>query len=130
MLVGHSWPGNIRELRNVMERALTLCRGDQLTPANVLLDPELPDGVEEPAPAERPTITQPAPAAQAAQVGEKGRLMRMDAATERALILQALEQAGGNQSKASEILGISRRTLINRLDEYGLKRPRKRVDEE
>ena len=61
---------------------------------------------------------------------EKGRLMRMDPDTERALIARALEQAGGNQSKAAELLGISRRTLINRLDEYGMKRPRKRTDEE
>jgi transcriptional regulator with PAS, ATPase and Fis domain len=130
MLVSHSWPGNIRELRNVMERALTLCRSDQLRPDHVLLDPELPDGDPEEPPAERPTLTQPAPAQSPMAAGEKGRLMRMDPATERALILQALEQAGGNQSKASEILGISRRTLINRLDEYGLKRPRKRVDDE
>jgi DNA-binding NtrC family response regulator len=56
--------------------------------------------------------------------------MRMDPEAERVLILQALEQAGGNQSRACEILGISRRTLINRLDEYGVKRPRKRIGEE
>jgi transcriptional regulator with PAS, ATPase and Fis domain len=128
-LVGHSWPGNIRELRNVMERALTLCRGEQLTLEHILIDPELPEGDEAPT-AERPSLSQPTPVtALPAATGERGRLMRMDAATERALILQALEQAGGNQSKASEILGISRRTLINRLDEYGMKRPRKRIDD-
>jgi DNA-binding NtrC family response regulator len=55
----------------------------------------------------------------------RGRLMRMDEETERKLIKEALEEAGGNQGRAAAILGISRRTLINRLDEYGLKRPRK-----
>jgi len=56
-----------------------------------------------------------------------GRLMRLDADTERKLIEEALERAAGNQGKAAEILGISRRTFINRLDEYGIARPRKRV---
>jgi two-component system, NtrC family, response regulator AtoC len=132
MLVGHSWPGNIRELRNVMERALTVCRGSSLAPEHVLLDPDLPesdDTLERPTPiyavSAAPAVPVPDPATAAM---EKGRLMRMDADTERTLIQRALERAGGNQSKAAEILGISRRTLINRLDEYGLKRPRKRVD--
>jgi transcriptional regulator with GAF, ATPase, and Fis domain len=140
MLVGHAWPGNIRELRNVMERALTLCRGDALTVATVMLDPELPDDADEPPSVERqapaaagltaqpPSTGSPAPAFGGG--GEKGRLMRMDPETERALIAHALEQAGGNQSKAADLLGVSRRTLINRLDEYGMKRPRKRTDEE
>ncbi len=128
MLVGHAWPGNIRELRNVMERALTLCRGPALATTHVLLDPDLPEAMDEVGSGERSTPMQML-APPDARI-DKGRLMRMDSETERALILQALEQAGGNQSKASEILGISRRTLINRLDEYGLKRPRKRVGDE
>jgi DNA-binding NtrC family response regulator len=45
---------------------------------------------------------------------------------ERQRIMDALAQCGGNQSKAAEILGISRRTLVSRLDEYDLPRPRKR----
>jgi DNA-binding NtrC family response regulator len=47
------------------------------------------------------------------------------AADERQRIINALEQCGGNQGKAAELLGISRRTLISRLDEYKLPRPRK-----
>lgn len=44
---------------------------------------------------------------------------------ERERIIEALNQCGGNQTKASEMLGISRRTLLNRLDAYSLPRPRK-----
>ena len=53
--------------------------------------------------------------------------MRLDAETERALIQDALKRASGNQSRAAALLGISRRTLINRLDEYAIARPRKQV---
>ena len=44
---------------------------------------------------------------------------------ERERIIDALKQCGGNQTKAAEMLGISRRTLLNRLDQYNLPRPRK-----
>jgi DNA-binding NtrC family response regulator len=59
---------------------------------------------------------------------DRGRLLRLDADTEKRLIEEALERAAGNQGKAAELLGISRRTLINRLDEYGIARPRKRSE--
>jgi two-component system response regulator AtoC len=128
----HSWPGNIRELRNVMDRAMTLCRDDTVRSEHLILDPEVPDFTEEntlggarnstfPQPVSHDTLAPPA----ASPEKPRGRLLRMDADAERKIIIEALEQAGGNQSKASEILGVSRRTLINRLDEYGLKRPRK-----
>ena len=46
---------------------------------------------------------------------------------ERKRILDALERCGGNQTQAAELLGVSRRTLINRLDEYQVPRPRKKL---
>ncbi len=117
----HSWPGNVRELKHVVDRAVALCRGDVLSPENVIVypDPEQLRG-EAAAPARErdPELAEPADRA--------GRLMRLDPETERRLIVDALEKSGGNQRRASELLGISRRTLINRLDEYGLQRPRKR----
>jgi DNA-binding NtrC family response regulator len=119
MLDAHGWPGNIRELKHVLDRTVALCRGDVLGPEHMMLDraPELT--AEELAP-----VAAAAPAE--ALAPPVGRLMRLDPETERRLIVEALDKAAGNQRKASEILGISRRTLINRLDEYGLQRPKKR----
>jgi two-component system response regulator AtoC len=125
MLEQHSWPGNIRELKNVMDRAMTVTPGDTIDADAILLDreeapPELRAGEPPTMASIERTIAPPS------TTGEpRGRLVRQDRETECALILQALEEAGGHQTRAAEILGISRRTLINRLDEYGLKRPRK-----
>jgi DNA-binding NtrC family response regulator len=52
-----------------------------------------------------------------------------DDADERARILAALDRCAGNQTQAAALLGISRRTLINRLEKYAMPRPRKRRDE-
>jgi transcriptional regulator with PAS, ATPase and Fis domain len=127
-LRAHTWPGNIRELRNVMDRAMALCVGDQVRLSHVLLDPPMPDAVPL-APASAPALTaaESAPARSASPF-PPGRLMRIDPEAERKLIEDALLRANGNQAKAAELLGVSRRTLINRLDEYAIKRPRKRVD--
>jgi DNA-binding NtrC family response regulator len=51
------------------------------------------------------------------------------ASSERAAIVAALEKCGGNQSRAAKLLGISRRTLLYRLDQYKIPRPLKRSDE-
>ncbi|MBL8947690.1 MAG: sigma 54-interacting transcriptional regulator [Myxococcales bacterium] len=104
-LVGHHWPGNIRELQNTMERAVLLCTGDEITLEH------LPPSV--------------GPAGQA-RVGQDGR-GDADADPERQKILDALEQCAGNQTRAARMLGISRNTLLARLDAYGILRPRKPV---
>jgi transcriptional regulator with PAS, ATPase and Fis domain len=120
----HAWPGNVRELRNVIERALTICTKEVIGIDHILLDPHdatLPEGRGPSA----VTMPLPPPALPAAEP-PRGRLMRLDRDTERAMILQALADAGGHQGRAADLLGVSRRTLINRLNEYGVGRPRKR----
>lgn len=93
LLRNYSWPGNIRELRNVLNKAVVFADGAELTPA------DLPVGLR----------CDPAP--------EPGySLERLEEET----IRKALEQTGGHQQKAADILGISRRTLIRKLKTYGL----------
>ncbi len=132
IFLGHSWPGNIRELKNVIDRALALCVGDHVRASHVLLDPPMPDvvagGVSGAMSPRGLPSAPPATASAPAPGPAMGRLLRIDPDSERKLIEEALERAHGNQAKAAELLGISRRTLINRLDEYAIKRPRKRTE--
>lgn len=95
-LEAQPWPGNIRELRNAVEGAVATMDGETLDAA---------------------TLEQGAPTRRARAPAEQD---------ERARIMEALERCAGNQTKAAELLGISRRTLIHRLDLYRLPRPRKR----
>ncbi|HEY3493400.1 MAG TPA: sigma 54-interacting transcriptional regulator [Polyangiaceae bacterium] len=116
-LVAHDWPGNVRELRNVMERA-TLLANKTLEPEHVLLEESEPAG-EEPLDAEFDAET---------AVFKPMQSMPSDAAgreAERTRIMRALDACGGNQTRAARTLGISRRTLINRIEEFNLPRPKK-----
>ncbi len=99
MLAGYDWPGNIRELRNLIERMVVLAHG------KVLDVKDIPVQIRETA------------------VGV--REVRADAdltvdEMEKRMIVQALEKTGGNRTRAAEKLGISRRTLHRKLNEYGL----------
>jgi transcriptional regulator with GAF, ATPase, and Fis domain len=157
LLKSYSWPGNIRELRNVIERAVLLCpdasiRLDHLPiekmgatllgpsrrptvppPAIVsshlahdALSAPLPlHGSPDPAtvPFEPRRATPPENPASSTSVLLKSEME----ALERRRIVQALEQCGGNQSQAAKLLGMPRRTLVTRLDAYGIARPRKRA---
>jgi transcriptional regulator with PAS, ATPase and Fis domain len=107
ILIAHDWPGNVRELRNLMERAVVLCTGNQITEEH--LPPEL----------------LAAPAA-GATVNANEPLRDQIDALEKERILAALTACGGNQSRAADQLGMSRRTLVTRLGAWGLTRPRKR----
>ena len=100
-LVQHHWRGNVRELENTMHRAVLLGRGDELGPDALMLQ----------------TSRNPeaAPAAAATQAGMVGRTV---ADVERDLILETLQHCLGNRTHAANILGISIRTLRNKLQQY------------
>jgi len=114
----HSWPGNIRELRNVMERALLLSQGEMIETEHLAVSPTSAVSHVHAAPGS------PARAPSGPPSGLKQELNQL----ERERIVSALEQTGGNQTQAATLLGMSRRTLVKRLQEYNLPRPRKGRD--
>ncbi|MEZ4226051.1 MAG: sigma 54-interacting transcriptional regulator [Polyangiaceae bacterium] len=92
----HDFPGNVRELRNMVDRALLLANGGSLAPEHFLLSPQ-----------GRPTATD---------------LKSVVKQAERARIEEALRACDGNQTRAAKQLGIGRRTLIDKMHEFGLRR--------
>ncbi len=100
-LMHYPWPGNIRELRNVCERLCILCAGQIVD--ETMLPAEIVTGVQE----RPPEISLP----------EGGLTLE---AVETDLIRQALERGQGNRSKAARLLGISRDTLLYRMQKYGI----------
>jgi DNA-binding NtrC family response regulator len=125
-LTSHDWPGNIRELRNACERAVLLAT-EALIERHHLTT--IDDPAKRPASREhrRSATIPPPPGIMAPSAADMPTQVRATVAElEKLRILEALERCAGNQTRAAEMLGISRRTLINRLDEYGIARPRKR----
>jgi DNA-binding NtrC family response regulator len=125
-LTSHSWPGNIQELRNACERAVLLATGSLIDRHHLTTidDPakRLPDQRQR-----RSATIPPPPGIRAPSAADMPTQVRATVAElEKQRILEALDRCAGNQTRAAEMLGISRRTLINRLDEYGIARPRKR----
>ncbi len=100
----HSWPGNVRELKNLVHRAFILA-DNEITPASLPGDFGASGGVSAPAAAHD---------GQALQV----RVGTPVAEVEQRLIMATLEQCGGNKQRAAEVLGISLKTLYNRLAAY------------
>lgn len=94
LLVQHSWPGNLRELNNVVKRAVLLARGRQITAAELqqAMGPMRQNVV--------PTLH--------------------DEADERQRIEEALRQTGGNKAKAARLLGIDRKTIYNKMEKWGM----------
>ena len=129
-LRAYAWPGNIRELRNVIERAVLLCDHDAIEVSHVpaarlaaSFAPRrparaAPAGIAGAIPTPTPMPPVPAPTEE----------LREELATlQRERIVEALARCAGNQTQAALELGMSRRTLVKRLSEYGLPRPRKRL---
>jgi two-component system NtrC family response regulator len=102
-LISYSWPGNVRQLENVIERLLVLSPDDLLTEEN------LPEDLQPATLSNSSPLQFPLP--------EGGISLE---AVERELITQALARFDGNQTHAARYLDISRRTLIYRIEKYGL----------
>jgi DNA-binding NtrC family response regulator len=124
LLHAHRWPGNVRELRNVIERAAVLCPGDAILPEH--LPPAL-SRISEPPRA--PNVATAGTEAGAVPPPADDDLWAKIKSVERARIVEALGRCAGSQSQAARMLGISRGTLIARIAEYGLPRPRKQDPE-
>jgi len=109
-LTTNRWPGNVRELENTIHRAVLLASGDEIGPEAILspdgsrIDPSKPAAV--------------AHAAMAAEAVTRALVGRTVADVERDLILETLKHCLGNRTHAANILGISIRTLRNKLNEY------------
>lgn len=97
ILRSYHWPGNIRQLENVIERAVNITESDQILPAH------LPAELQNP---EKP-VYQPSSSEETPKGGKE-------------LILSSLQQCRGNVTEAAKLLGISRRTLYRKLDKFGI----------
>jgi transcriptional regulator with GAF, ATPase, and Fis domain len=111
-LKAYSWQGNVRELENVIERAVVLAEGQQITTNE--LPPELlqiPDATS----TSRSLVVQQPPHS----MGDLVWSARFEE-EERQRLIQAMAQAGGNKSQAARVLGIPRSTFISKMEKHGL----------
>jgi DNA-binding NtrC family response regulator len=105
LLQAHSWPGNVRELRNVIERAFILhAAADEIRPEHLPLE------LKRSQPARKAEKLVP-------HVPDQGLVLED---VEKRLIVEAMERASGNQSRAARLLGVSRDTLRYRLKKHGM----------
>jgi DNA-binding NtrC family response regulator len=113
MFESYDWPGNVRELRNVLERAVVLARGETVTSEDI--SERIRKAVQRPGGG-------PGDSAPELEEGEaldiKERLRRY----ETKIILEALGAHGWNQTKTARALGISRRTLVEKIRAYGIRK--------
>jgi DNA-binding NtrC family response regulator len=130
LLCAYRWPGNVRELRNVIERAAVICTTTSLEPE------DLPERVRSPVVDDplqgRPTSPGSAPLSAVLRTADEvvGAPFRDRVRDyEVKLITDALEAAGGNQSRAAEILRMPLRTLVHKIRTYNLKKSYRRDDE-
>lgn len=98
-LISYDWPGNVRELENLVERLVLITTGDEIG-----LD-DLPEEFLRRG---------------KSQQGMKENLNRQVKDVEKDMIEEAIEQAGGNKTRAAKILGISRASLYNKINQYGI----------
>jgi transcriptional regulator with GAF, ATPase, and Fis domain len=126
LLEKYAWPGNVRELRNVMERAVLLAPSDAIDPDCLPLEKmAAPTKIE--STGGRSRDEGPLDANSDAPVSELPESLRERLLmAERERIVSTLAACAGNQTKAAKLLGISRGTLVARLETFGVPRPRKK----
>src|SRR6185295_14437630 len=110
----YAFPGNVRELEHVIERALIIAGADPVTPDELIFQPVRRDS----APAAAGGAGFLAGGFAVPEIPDEGMSLE---ALEKALILQALEKANGNKSRAARLLGLTRRTLYSRMEKHGLR---------
>jgi two-component system response regulator AtoC len=115
LLQAHAFPGNVRELRNLMERAAIVCTDEVLTRVHVHLDPPVVPAVVEATSAVRHGPVDLRELVQSLAMAE----LDLDV-VQRAVIEEALRRAYGNQVQAAKYLGLSRDALRRRMDKYEL----------
>jgi Nif-specific regulatory protein len=108
-LLAYSWPGNIRELRNAIERAILLCDGGLITREHLPAPVTRPGALR--AGADGPSLDPNAPLPPGG--------VSLDE-LQRSLVERALRDARGNKSRAARLLGLSRAQLYSRIERYGL----------
>jgi two-component system, NtrC family, response regulator HydG len=101
LFMRHDWPGNVRELENAVERCVILSRDEMITPDYLPVAIKALDSAD---------------FQEAAEISNSPLLKDI----ERQMILRTLNETGGNRTRTSEILGISRRTLQLKLKKYGM----------
>lgn len=102
ILEHYDWPGNIRELQNVIERAAIICRGDKILPEH------LPEELRQSRQTKRGIVI---------RFPDQGISLHQ---LEKELIIKALGVSGGNQTRAAKLLGISRSALLYRIQKHGI----------
>ncbi len=118
VFLAHPWPGNIRELKNTIEYAVATAGGAEIEPGD--LPPRM---VEQATVAPAPPPAEPGEPAAPATTPRSFRPIEEELRElEKARILAALEECGGNQTRAAELIQMPRRTLIDKMKLYGMKR--------
>jgi len=117
-LQAYFWPGNVRELENVMERTLLFVEGDEIRLEDL---PDFIRGAAAPAPAAEPVVQIPPLTSLPADASMKEIVKGATAAIEKDLIVRALEETGGNVTQSAKKLKISRKSLQNKMKEFGLR---------